>query len=73
MREGGHRPSLREMEMVEDGNHGIMELLRLEKSSKILESTKMWEAAPQLYGGGWTGQEWGDSIPTVAGEGGLQA
>lgn len=60
VREVGHHPSLRGMEMLEGGNHGIMELLRLEKSSRITDSTKVWEAAPQcLYSGGWRGQEWG--------------
>lgn len=38
---------MRRMEMVKGGSRGIMELLRLEKSSKIIEPTKMWGAASQ--------------------------
>lgn len=44
VREWGHHPSLRGVETVEGGNNEIMELLRLQKSNKIIASTKMCEA-----------------------------
>lgn len=72
VREGGHHPSLRGMETVEGGNHEIMELLRLQKSSKIIASIKMCEVT--FVWRGTAGAGMGGQHPDGGeGEGGLQA